>query len=209
VGKKWLLGAVAERGGNSTIDLRLQRKPFFLYPGGTHPIRPWGDRLDAVYPGGRASITALGRRAGFSFNMEAPLSDTMDSHRLYLWADRAGKGEALAQAIGHEYFENARPLADREMLCACASEVGLDADAAQSYLQSDGGYTEVAASAEANRQMGIHSVPVFIFRSEVDSTEPAVVHGSADVQRFGQVLDAILAAAEAAAESSPAQKDEV
>lgn len=115
----------------------------------------------------------------------------MDSHRLYLWAETQaqGKGEELAQAIGHEYFENAKPLADRVMLCACARSVGLEPSAALKYLESDDGYDEVQASVDANLRMGIHSIPVFIFRSGGFET---VVHRSADVRRFGEVLDAIL-----------------
>ena len=87
------MAAVEERGGPSTFALELTRRPFFLYPHGEHTIRQWGDRLDALYPGGRRSIEQLGSRAGFTFDFNAPLSDTMDSHRLYLWAQRRAKGE--------------------------------------------------------------------------------------------------------------------
>ena len=46
----------------------------------------------------------------------------MDSHRLVLWAEQqAGKGEAVAHAMGRRYFEGARPLADRAMLREVAS----------------------------------------------------------------------------------------
>ena len=56
----------------------------------------------------------MGSAAGYDFDMSAQLSDTMDSHRLVLWAERqAGKGEAVAHAMGRRYFEGARPLADR------------------------------------------------------------------------------------------------
>ena len=184
--------AFEERGGNSTFDLHLKRRPFFLYPGGQHPIKRWGERLDALYPGGRGSIQRLGSSAGYKFDFEAPLSDTMDSHRLYLWAERqgSGQGERVAEAISRMYFENARPLADREMLCSCVSEVGLDVDSARSYLASEAGYDEVRESVENNLRMGIHSIPVFVFRSLGYET---VVHGSASVRRFGEVLDTILA----------------
>jgi predicted DsbA family dithiol-disulfide isomerase len=184
--------AVEQRGGDRTFNLTLKRRPFFLYPEGRHAIRPWGDRLDALYPGGRSSIAALGKRAGFEFNFQAPLSDTMDSHRLYLWAERQshGKGEELAQAIGHQYFERAKPLADRDMLCSCAIEVGLDGAEARKYLDSDDGFEEVRQSVEQNLRMGIHSIPVFVFRASGGFEK--VVHGSADVEHFGKVLDSIL-----------------
>jgi predicted DsbA family dithiol-disulfide isomerase len=199
------MNAVEARGGNATFELHLRRRPFFLYPGGHHAIRPWGDRLDAIYPGGRESIRRLGDRAGFSFNFNAPLSDTMDSHRLYVWAERqgVGKGEALAQAVGHQYFEKAQALSDRAMLCGCAAVVGLDAEAARQYLESDAGYDVVEQEVQDNLRLGIHSIPVFIFRS---AGLEAVVHGSADVERFGQVLDETLAAAAAKGEEAPKQE---
>ena len=168
--------------------MQLRRRPFFLYPGGRHEVSRWGDRLDKIYPGGRESIAALGRRAGFAFNFDAPLSDTLDSHRLYLWAAEQSRGEELAQCIGHRYFEGGAPLADRDMLCQCAAEVGLDAVAARSFLASDGGRAEVRQSVDHNALLGIHSIPVFVFRSGGFET---IVHGSADEERFGKVLDAI------------------
>ena len=199
------MNAVEARGGNATFELHLRRRPFFLYPGGHHAIRPWGDRLDAIYPGGRESIRHLGDRAGFSFNFNAPLSDTMDSHRLYVWAERqgGGKGEALAQAVGHQYFEQAQALSDRAMLCGCAAIVGLDAEAARQYLDSDAGYDVVEQEVQYNLRLGIHSIPVFIFRS---AGLEAVVHGSADEERFGQVLDEMLAAAATKEEGVPTQE---
>lgn len=178
-----------QHGGDAQWKVTLKRKPFFLYPQGRHEISKWGDRLDALYPGGRKSIAKLGASAGYSFNFDAPLSDTLDSHRLYLWAEKQGHGEDLAQCIGHEYFEKARPLADREMLCACAAEVGLDAAAAQSYLESEAGHAEVRQSVEHNARLGIRAIPVFVFRS--GATFETVVHGSADTTRFGEVLEAI------------------
>jgi predicted DsbA family dithiol-disulfide isomerase len=174
-----------------------------LYPEGRHEITNWGERLDALYPGGRRSILSLGEKAGFSFNMDAPLSDTMDSHRLYLFAEAQGrKGEDLAQCIGHQYFERGKPLADRDMLCACAREVGLDEGAARAYLEGEGGVAEVRENVRQNLRLGIHSIPVFVFRSAGFET---VVRGSADVATFGRVLDAILSAA---AEQKHASKDE-
>ena len=29
--------------------MTITRAPFFLYPGGSHPIKPWGERVDALY----------------------------------------------------------------------------------------------------------------------------------------------------------------
>ena len=123
----------------------------------------------------------------------------MDSHRLVLWAQQqeAGLGEKLAQAIGHRYFEQRVRLADREMLCACAAELGLDAAAALAHLRSDAGYSEVRSSVEALHGDGVHSIPVFRFRvgraADVGGSGAyeRTVHGSSDVATFRTVFQEI------------------
>eukprot|EP00729_Bicosta_minor_P016258 gene16258-1283_t len=160
---------VEERDPTIKFDVTVARSPFFLYPGGGHSIKPWGERIDALYsPTASQSIGALGAAAGYNFDFSVMLSDTMDSHRLVLWAD-------------------ATPLADRSMLFEVVSQTdGLDPEAAKEYLETEQGYDDVLKAVEAARLEGIHSIPVFVFTSGSFS---ATVHGSADVQRFAGVLD--------------------
>lgn len=122
--------------------------------------------------------------------MSVLLSDTMDSHRLVLWAQELipGKGEELAHAIGRRYFEQATPLADREMLVDAAAECGLNRVAAEAYLKSDSGFDAVRRSVAEAHRAGIHSIPVFLFTS---GGFAEAVHGSADVERFSSVLRSI------------------
>jgi len=183
---------VEERDPTIKFDVTVARSPFFLYPGGGHSIKPWGERIDALYsPTASQSIGALGAAAGYNFDFSVMLSDTMDSHRLVLWAERlhpnTSKGEELAHGFGKRYFEDATPLADRSMLFEVVSRTdGLDPEAAKEYLETEQGYDDVLKAVEAARLEGIHSIPVFVFTSGNFST---TVHGSADVQRFAGVLD--------------------
>lgn len=176
-------------GGSAVFNLTIARKPFFLYPGGDHAIKTWGPRVDALYgPGTRDYLGRLGRAAGFQFDFSAQLSDTMDSHRLVLWADRleAGKGEEVAHELGLQYFTAGVPLDDRKNLLSSVERAGLDTTAAEAYLNSDQGRQEVLDVVQRNQlEKGIHSIPVFIFRSgKLERT----VHGSADVDQFVSVL---------------------
>lgn len=147
--------------------------------------------MNALYhPKAAAGLLELGSAAGFKFDMQAPLSDTMDSHRLVLWAQsvEVGKGEALAAAVGRRYFEGGRPLADRDVLLESVAEVGLDTAAAAAHLDSREGYDDVRESVAAAHGAGIHSIPVFVFRS---AGFERVVHGSSDVATFVDVLRAV------------------
>lgn len=197
--------ALEQAGGPERFNLTLHRKPFFLYPGGQHAIEHWGDRVDALYrPTASRDLSALGASAGFEFDMSAPLSDTMDSHRLVLWADRTepGLGERVAQAVGIRYFERAMRLADRAMLAECAEEAGLERAAAARFLESGEGYEEVRQAVADSARDGVHSIPEFRFRS---GSYARHVHGSADVATFASVLrevEAHWAAARELAETS-------
>jgi len=192
VGKTWLRRALdALASEDAHFNVTITRKPFFLYPGGDHPLRLWGERVNRLYhPRAADSLVELGASAGYTFDMRAPLSDTMNSHRLVLWAQslKAGKGEELAQALGHRYFEQGRPLGDLDMLCESVAAAGLDPEAARAYLESDAGYDDVRSSVDALHRAGTTSIPVFIFRSGESFRQ--VVHGSADVPRFTAVLRA-------------------
>ena len=207
MGKTWLRRALEGLAAEGVhYNVTITRQPFFLYPGGDHPLRKWGERVNRLYhPNAADGLFKLGASAGYQFDMAAPLSDTMDSHRLVLWAQaqQAGKGEDLAQAVGERYFTMGRPLADHDMLCESAAAVGLDPAAARAYLSSEDGYQDVHRSVEALRRAGVSSIPVFIFSSGDDFTE--VVHGSADVTRFTAVLRSIQAywAAMPAATANP------
>jgi len=177
------------------INLTISRKSFFLYEGGNHAISNWGERVNVLYgPHTAAHLKELGASAGYNFDMDAPLSNTMDSHRLVLWAQdqEAGKGEELAQRIGVRYFTQRQPLNDREMLIASTAEIGLDLDAARTYLESDEGYDRVKNSVRQLHAAGVHSIPVFVFRSEPVAYSKAV-HGSSDVATFRQIFREIAA----------------
>jgi len=199
VGKTWLLQAVdlvEARNPAVKFEMTIARSPFFLYPGGGHSIKPWGDRINALYsPSATQSIGALGTSAGYKFDFNVNLSDTIDSHRLVLWAEGlypgSNKGEELAHGFGKRYFEQATPLADRAMLYEVVAETdGLEVADAKELLESERGYDAVSRAVEAAKLEGIHSIPVFVFTSGTFST---TVHGSADVEQFASVLDSVQA----------------
>lgn len=194
MGKTWLLQAVERKkvDGGPDFDIVINRNPFFLYPGGNHPIKGWGDRINALYsPTATQSIGGLGTAAGYAFDFAVQLSDTMDSHRLVLWAEQlhpgTSKGEELAHGFGRRYFERRTPLADTAMLLEVVAEVGLDMEAARAHLDSGRGYDAVRDGV-ASARAGTQSIPVFVFTSGGWSR---TVHGSSSVDTFVGVLDEI------------------
>lgn len=126
----------------------------------------------------------MGKEAGYSFDMDVKLSDTMDSHRIYLLAEKQGLGEPLAEEVSRRYFEDGALLADRRMLLDVARSVGVTGG--EEYLDSEAGYEDVRTSVKEARRMGIHSIPVFIFQYAGEVLK--ITHGSSSIQEFEQVL---------------------
>lgn len=142
---KWIDTAYAQLSSETRAELPLaiSRKPFFLYPAHMQKNVPerWGERVSKLYsPSTWSHIKQLGSSAGYAFNYDSPLSDTMDSHRLCMLAEKQG-GPTLQKDVVHEisrrYFEEGVPLADRSSLLEVASKFGVAGAAA--YLGSDAG----------------------------------------------------------------------
>lgn len=125
------------------LPLAISRKPFFLYPADMQETVPqrWGERVSKLYsPATWTHIKQLGLSAGYAFNYDAPLSDSMDSHRLCLLAEEQGgpsKQKEVVHEISRRYFEQGVPLADRSSLLEVASKFGVDG--AEAYLNSNAG----------------------------------------------------------------------
>ena len=175
------------------MKLHHKHLPFFLYPDlpsaeddSYHLPLQWGERLAAIgYP--IEPLAALGRSVGLTFNWKAEGSSTLDSHRLLLFAEQNGKAGELREALGQRYFINGQRLADQEVLLSAAEEVGLAG--AEVVLTDRSAYRdEVLQAVKKAHTQGIHSIPVFHFRSGGFST---TLHGSASVETFHKTFLAI------------------
>ena len=145
---KWIDTAYSQLSPSTReqLPLAISRKPFFLYPAHMQKDVPqrWGERVSKLYsPATRSHIKELGSSAGYTFNYDSPLSDTMDSHRLCLLAEKQGgpaKQKEVVHEISRRYFEQGVPLADRHSLLEVASKFGVEG--AEAYLDSDAGTDE-------------------------------------------------------------------
>ena len=89
--------------------------------------------------------------------------NTIDCHRLILWADAQGKAPAMKQRLMELYFTEGADLTDREVLVKAAADVGLDAATVRNDLASEKDVAAVTAEAQRAREAGIEGVPCFIF----------------------------------------------
>jgi predicted DsbA family dithiol-disulfide isomerase len=89
--------------------------------------------------------------------------NTVDCHRLILWADRAGQAPRMKQRLMDLYFTEGGDLTDREVLVRAAADCGLDATEVRELLASDTDVDTVTQAAESAKAAGIDGVPMFIF----------------------------------------------
>ena len=110
----------------------------------------------------------------FRYDLMTTTPNTLKAHRLTWFAMQQDKAAEMAERILKAYFTEGYKIAEIETLAHLAAEVGIDADAAKSFLLSDAG---IQAVRELERQaiaQGIHGVPDIRIGKEVLSGAQSV-----------------------------------
>ncbi len=114
-------------------------------------------------------VTLAGRQFGIPFAYEkmAVQPNTLNAHRLMLYAERACRQDDLAEALFRAHFIEGANLTDREALADVAARAGLDRKAVLDYLAGDIDRDQIARADVEARSAGIGGVPYFIFNRKV------------------------------------------
>src|SRR5690606_41925836 len=88
--------------------------------------------------------------------------NTLDCHRLILWAGDIGNSAQMKQRLMDLYFTEGGDLTDREVLIQAAADCGLNADRVRELLASDQDVEKVERAANSAKEAGINGVPCFI-----------------------------------------------
>ena len=152
------------------LPTRLRWWPFFLNP----HLPPDGiDRqiyLRSKF-GGKAAvrsiqerIVAAGRADGveFAFERMTRTPNTLLAHRLILFADEHGRGEALTRALFHSLFVLGRDIGRADELIEIAAATGLTRAAVARFLAGDRHQAAVLGSHREADRLGVRGVPVFV-----------------------------------------------
>jgi predicted DsbA family dithiol-disulfide isomerase len=168
IGKRRLEKAIALR---PDIPVEIRYQPYFL--------NPWIPRegisrdeylttkfgSPARYEQIAQRVAAAAQAEGLTYNVGglARQPNTIDCHRLILWATRIGKAPQMKQRLMELYFTEGGDLSDREVLVKAAADCGLDADEVRQLLASETDVDLVSQAAEQAKDSGIDGVPFFIF----------------------------------------------
>jgi predicted DsbA family dithiol-disulfide isomerase len=93
--------------------------------------------------------------------------NTIDCHRLILWARNGADPARVKQRLMTLYFAEGADLCDREVLVQAAQECGMDSDLVRRLLADKDDVARVTREADAAKDAGIDGVPTFIFDSSL------------------------------------------
>jgi predicted DsbA family dithiol-disulfide isomerase len=147
--------------------------------------RKFGARGKGVYD----RVTMVGRQVGIPFAYEKMTvqPNTLNAHRLMLFAERAGRQDDLAEQLFLAHFTEGAVITEFETLADIAARAGLDRKAVADYLASDEDRDAVAQADVEARGAGIGGVPFFIFNRKIG------VSGAQDPETLLDAMEQALA----------------
>src|SRR5688572_2233334 len=111
---------------------------------------------------GRVAQAAKAEGLDYQMDKIARQPNTLDCHRLILWAGNTGNAGKMKQRLMELYFSEGADLTDRAVLVKVAAECSLDPDLTRELLASDRDVDRVTQEAEQAKRAGIDGVPCFI-----------------------------------------------
>ena len=130
-------------------------------------------------------VVMAGRQVGIGFDYDKMTvqPNTLNAHRLMLYAERFGRQDELAEELFRAHFTEGANLTDAATLADIAARAGLDRSAAATYLAGDDGREAVARADVEARGAGIGGVPFFIFNRNIG------VSGAQDPETLVQAME--------------------
>ena len=192
VGERRLGSALKRR---PDLDVELSWRPFQLRPEMPAEGLPWREFALEKFGGAENMsrafdhVVAAGEPDGirFDFDRVASAPNTVDAHRLILFAQGHGLAWPVAEALFAAYFAGGADLNDRDQLANVAAGAGLDAGDVRGYLSGGDGTAEVWAGQQEAAGLGITGVPFYVFDGRY------ALSGAQPVGVFANALEAVSA----------------
>jgi len=180
IGKKRIEDALALA---SDVPVHVNWRPFFLNPWVPREGITRDEYLTAKFGSTEAYKNIAGRvvaaaaEEGLQYNPGSVKRqpNTIDCHRLILWAEAEGKAAQMKQKLMELYFRDGGDLTDTNVLVQAAADVGLDAESVRKRLATDEDVERISAQAQEASEKGISGVPTFVFAQKyaVSGAQPA------------------------------------
>jgi predicted DsbA family dithiol-disulfide isomerase len=167
IGKRRLEKAIALK---PAIPVELHFRPYFLNPWIPREGISREEYLTTKfgsperYRGIAKRVAEAAAAEGLTYEIDGikRQPNTLDCHRLILWAGQAGHAARMKQRLMDLYFTEGGDLTDPEMLVGAAADSGLDADLVRQRLATDEDVARVEREANSAKETGIDGVPCFV-----------------------------------------------
>lgn len=134
-------------------------------------------------------LTKMGTEIGlpFAFEKTKTFPNTLDAHRLLLWAGRIGSEiqDKVAHALFTANFVEGRNVGDHAVLAEIAAASGMDASAVGQKLATDEDRGTVKNEIANAQRMGVSGVPFFVIEGKY------AISGAQGVDVFANALKQI------------------
>lgn len=111
-------------------------------------------------------LTQLGKEVGIAFDFDAITvgPNTLDAHRLSLWAHAEGREfqDKVVNELFRANFEQGLNIGDHTVLADIGEKAGMNREVVTKLLASDADKDTIVAEIDAAQQMGVSGVPFFI-----------------------------------------------
>ncbi len=128
-------------------------------------------------------VAALAHAEGLGFQVERPIGNTFDLHRVIHLGLAKGVQRDLLTAMNEAYFAQARPVFDPDVITDVAAAVGLDPAAVREVLDGDAWADEARQDESQAQQIGISGVPFLVLDMRLG------VSGAQPTELFARALD--------------------
>lgn len=124
------------------------------------------------------TIANQATEVGLEFNFDfIQHTNTFDAHRLMKYAAKQDKEIELAESLFKAYFTDSENISEHLTLIRLAKQVGLNSEEVEEVLQTCKYTKSVRLDEELAREMGIQSVPFFVFNEKyaISGAQPTTV----------------------------------
>jgi predicted DsbA family dithiol-disulfide isomerase len=188
IGKRRLEKAIALR---PDIAVEVRFRPYFLNPWVPREGISREDYLTTKF-GSPERYRTIAQRVvgaaaaeGLSYDPDniKRQPNTLDCHRLILWAGEIGNAARMKQRLMDLYFTEGGDLTDRDVLVAAAAACGLAAKRVRARFASEDDVERVTRDANSAQEAGIDGVPCFIFGDRI------AVQGAQAPEHLAQAIE--------------------
>ena len=168
IGKKRLEKALALK---SDVPVELRWRPYFLndwvpregIDRRTYLETKFGSVERYTAMAGRVQKAAEEEGLVYRLDKISRQPNTLDCHRLILWAGNTGDPARMKQRLMELYFAEGADLSDPDVLVQAAVDCGMDGELVRGLLASDADVDRVTREAQSAKEAGVDGVPCFIF----------------------------------------------